>query len=330
MHLILNSFLISYAATFLTFYPGAQPTAMGGVFCGIADNAYASFYNPAGLAFQREIDFAFEYASIAGEWNTPPKYWNFSGVISFNPKISFGIFGSGTYSRVISPSFPRDTTSSIWELAPGLSFGYELNYFLGLGVNLKYIRSPIWSMTGSSFAVDLGILTKHSFPFGKVCFGFSALNIGPEMIYNNTERVVVEELPFAVKAGFSYSISGLEVFKKKETGWFRRWFYEKWRVIIAYDVNVNAFSTNPWHSFGIEIRLISFLPVRGGYFANSHPIEWVRRSGFTWGIGFDFKFLRFDMSDNFSSYPFDPSHRRFSLSLNIGEPIFSKNGLSGR
>jgi len=331
LYLVLNLFLISsYAATFLTFYPGAQPTGMGGAFCGIADNAYASFYNPAGLVFQNDFDFVIEYASITDGWDTPPKYWNFSGVIPFNQKISFGIFGSGIYSQGISPSFPRETTSSEWQLAPGLSLGYKLNNFLGAGINIKYIRSPIWSIMGSSFAVDLGILTKHSFTFGKVSFGFAALNMGPDMTYNNGEWNVEEELPFTVKAGFSYSISSQEVFKKKETGWFREWFHEKWRVIIAYDININAFSANPWHSFGIEVRPISFLPIRVGYFTNSHSVEWARRNGFTWGIGFDFKFLRFDISNNFSSYMFDPSHRRFSLSLNIGEPIFPKNGLFGK
>lgn len=329
MYLVLNLFLISsYTATFLTFYPGAQPTGMGGAFCGIADNAYSNFYNPAGLTFQKEIDLVFEYASITGS-DTPPKYWNFSGVVPFNKKISIGIFGSGTYWKVMLPSFPRETTGSVWELAPGLSLGYKLNYFLGLGMNIKYIRSTSWSMAGSSFAVDLGILMRNSFEFGRASFGFAVLNMGPDITYNNEEWNLEEELPLMVKAGFSYSISAKEVFKKKESGWFKDWLYEKWRLIIAYDINITAFRTNPWHSFGVEVRPISFFPIRVGYFTNSDTVEIARRSEFTWGIGLDSKFLRFDISNNFSSYIFDPSHRRFSLSLNIGEPIFPKNGLFG-
>ena len=38
MHLLISIFLISYGFNFLTHYPGAQPTAMGGAYVGIADS----------------------------------------------------------------------------------------------------------------------------------------------------------------------------------------------------------------------------------------------------------------------------------------------------
>lgn len=65
MNLLLTLYLSAYyGVPFLTLYPGARQTGMGGAFCAVADDAYATLYNPSGLAFQKSVDVGFEYNSI--------------------------------------------------------------------------------------------------------------------------------------------------------------------------------------------------------------------------------------------------------------------------
>ena len=50
-----------YADPFMS-YPGTRAKAMGGAFCGIADDASAVWYNPAGIAGDDSFDFIIEWS----------------------------------------------------------------------------------------------------------------------------------------------------------------------------------------------------------------------------------------------------------------------------
>jgi hypothetical protein len=245
MHLLLNLFLISYAASFLTLCPGAQPTAMGGAFCGIADNAYANFYNPAGLAFQKDFELVFENNPLFLDIH----YWNFASTLPFNKNLSSGFFGSGMSSRFVMRDIDGDSigNGTICQFGPGLAFGYKLHNFLGTGLSIKYIQSSITSKSidydsraiSRSFAADIGLFVKHPFSFGKAGLGFAVQHIGPAMAYTASYPLsgVKDPLPITIRAGFSYSISAQEVYQSSRTGWLWNWLREKWRVVIACDIN---------------------------------------------------------------------------------------------
>ena len=55
-------------AIFLMIRPGARPSGMGSAFCAIADDATATYYNPAGLAFLKRNDPLLNYQDIR-DWN---------------------------------------------------------------------------------------------------------------------------------------------------------------------------------------------------------------------------------------------------------------------
>jgi len=337
MHLLLSLFLISYAATFLTPYPGAQPTAAGGAFCGIADNAYTNFYNPAGLAFQKDFDIVYE--------NTPLfldiRYWDFAGALPLNKNLSLGFFSSGMYSRWINRDMWGDsTTITFCEFGPGVAFGYKLHDFLGSGISIKYIQSSLsmkspsynsWTI-GRSFAADIGLFVKYPFSFGKAGFGFAVQHIGPAMAYTASSPLsgVKDPLPITIRAGFSYSISAQEVYKTNQKEWFWKWLKEKWRLVIAYDISKVKEEQKFWHSFGLEIRPIPILALRFGYFSAPEPDDYAGRKGWVKGLGIDLKFIRLDISDDSAFFWSNPNRTRFSFSLNIGEPIFPRNGILGK
>lgn len=342
MSFLLNLFLMSYyAAPFLTLYPGAQPTAMGGAFCSIADNAYANFYNPAGLAFQNDIDLSFEHNSLKV---TKVKYWRLAGVLPLTKYFSLGFYGSGAYDRwVFTDVYGIDSlgTVTFCEFTPGLTFNYKLNYLIGTGIGIKYIQSSLSSKTsyhtwtiGRSFAADLGLFLKYPIPFGKINFGFVGQHIGPAMSYTANFPISGEKdpLPITIRGGISYILTAKELQISNGKGWFNEWFLEKWRMIIAYDIKKIKDERYWYHSFGVEIRPIPFLATRFGYFTDFFHKEIEGRNGWTVGLGFDLKFLRIDIANEDALYwqGLTPSHLSFSLSLNLGEPIFPKNGLLER
>lgn len=315
---------------------------MGGAFCSIADNAYANFYNPAGLAFQNEIDLSFEYNSLK---ITQVNYWRFAGVLPLTKYSSLGFFGTRAYYQwVIIELDGTDSigTDKFYEFTPGLAFDYKLLNFISTGIGIKYIQSSLTSktisydnwVTGRSFAVDIGFLVKYPLPLGKFGFGFTGQHIGPAMSYSANYPISgsKDPLPITIRAGISYLLSAKELTNNNRRGWFNEWFLEKWRMIIAYDIKKIKDERYWCHSFGVEIRPIPFLATRFGYFTDFFHKEIEGRNGWTVGLGFDLKFLRIDLANEDALYwqGVTPSHLSFSLSLNLGEPIIPKNGLLGK
>ena len=312
---------------------------MGGAFCGIVDNAYTNFYNSAGLAFQKEFDLSYECNSVP--WAINADHWTITGVLPLNKNLSSGFFGSGIYDKSIDLIGGDTLTTTFYQFCPGLALGYKLLDLLGLGVNVKYIQSSFtlnlkgsnynsWTI-GRAFATDIGLLVKYPLLLGKAGFGFTVQNIGPAMAYTASYPTsgIKDPLPITIRAGVSYSISVQDVNKSNPKEWLSDWFKDKWRLLVAYDIN-KVKDEKFWHSFGLELRPIPILSLRFGYFNAPEPNGYEGRKGWVSGFGVDLKFLRLDISDDSAQYFFKTNRLRFSLSLNIGEPIFPKNGLLGK
>ncbi len=307
--------LFSYAVPFLTLYPGVRQTGMGGAFVAIADEAWANFYNPAGLAFQGESNFGFEYTPVPTFLSSDAYYWNIAGVLPLGKVFSIGSFGAGEiweFEGVYAPELPPPHFTHDYTI--GLSFSYKLRGFLGTGISLKY-----------------------PFIIGKLGVGVALQNIGPEINYYTLEWLSFsfqkEPLPLIMKGGISYSLSFNEIFKSDGKQRIKQLLFEKFRLSIAWEIckvvpeDQYDENKNPWHSLGIEIRPISFIVARIGYFYE--PGEFSRK-GWTKGVGIDLKFLPLDISGD-SVFYYDKPHRfRFSLSLYPSKTIFLEKGLMDR
>jgi hypothetical protein len=55
-------------AIFLMIRPGARPSGMGSAFCAIADDATATYFNPAGLAYLKRSSYLIGYDEVR-DWN---------------------------------------------------------------------------------------------------------------------------------------------------------------------------------------------------------------------------------------------------------------------
>lgn len=176
----------------------ARPLSLGGAYIGVADDAYAPFSNPAGLAQIRNDQAAASFGRPSGG---KPDLDRAAGSFSYVDSSSQtpGTFGfwwtyystaSVTRENVMAFSFGRD----VYHWAGGQS--------LAAGVNIKYLNGL--SLSGprtetSSLGGDLGLLF---FPNDSMAFGLVAQDV-------NRPRVALsgERRPAILGLGGSYWVS---------------------------------------------------------------------------------------------------------------------------
>jgi hypothetical protein len=205
----------SSGVLFLLIAPGARAAGMGESFVSIADDATATYWNPAGLAFQQgtEIslmhsnwlpqlasDLYFDYATIRRDLGP---------IGTAGLSVTFINLGEQFITGELDPTVLG--TFSSYELALAGSFGSKLTTNSAAGVTLKFIYSnlaPQVSNTSqkgdgraTAFAVDLGYLHKNLL-IDRLNFGFNLTNLGPKITYIDAAQA--DPLPTNLRLGFSY------------------------------------------------------------------------------------------------------------------------------
>ncbi|MFO7637898.1 MAG: PorV/PorQ family protein [bacterium] len=204
-------------AVFLMIWPAARPTAMGGAFTSIADDASTVYYNPGGLAFMGGTHVTLMHANwLPGLY--PGMYYEYAALThKFQQQGSAGlnvIYLTTGETDVINEQgqfLGRYTTFDV-SLAAG--YGYPVLHNLGVGFAAKFIYSflvPDWVWevmpelgisaggTGVSWALDFGVLYK---PWEFVNLGLAVSNLGPNIAYTSSGES--DPLPRMLRAGLTY------------------------------------------------------------------------------------------------------------------------------
>ena len=208
------------AVPFLQIEPDSRGAAMGNTGVAIADNASAMFWNPAGLAFQRGNQVSITHSNWLANFNVDDLFYDYlvgkyyvEGIGTIGAHLTYLNLGEQIQTNEDSPDIISKFNS--YELALGLSYGFELNKNLALGTSLRLIYSSLASGTtvsqqkvnpGSSVGVDLALLYKTN-PFilgennARFSAGLNLSNIGPGMQY--TDNAQKDPLPATLRAGFA-------------------------------------------------------------------------------------------------------------------------------
>jgi hypothetical protein len=247
--LMLMSVAFSQSALFLLIAPGARAGGMGEAQVALADDAYATFWNPAGLGFQE----GYEIVGMHVNWLpglVDDMYYDFLG--GRVPVENLGVFGGhiiylnageqqytgpnqedlGTFltyftSGAISYSTLITENSSI-------GFNFKLLYQHLTDSNVK-VGTEITDGTAANFGFDVGYLGKN-YLGGKVDLGAMVSNLGPKVIFNDEEQA--DPMPTNLKLGFNF-----------------RAYESKYNSLnIVYDVNkllVGEYASMDWDDDGI-------------------------------------------------------------------------------
>ena len=205
------------AVLFLLIEPGARSIAMGESYVAIADDATASYFNPAALAGQTGKKMNFTHAKwlpgLADDlsyeflaYSQPVEGWGHIG-------INGALLNLGEQTRTDEHQANLGTFTS-YDFALSVAYGTEIGSNLTAGIGLKYIHSHLAELgtgeekgkgIGNSFATDLGLLWRIT---PDLRFGAALRNLGPKIAYIDASQA--DPLPQHIVLGFAYELMETE------------------------------------------------------------------------------------------------------------------------
>jgi hypothetical protein len=240
------------AANFLKIGIGPRAIGMGDAQVAVADDVFATYWNPAGLARLRVQEAGFTHTqyvegvrqNYVAYAHPTQRLGTFAGSISH---LTVGKFQG--YDAVGQPT--GDISAS--DLAVAGSYAKPLHHdrrlgsYLTAGLTGKYIRETLDTVSATAMAADLGLSAAPGMRWAEWMNGFRAglvvRNLGSSMTFDEESF----RLPQSATAGLSY------------TG-------ELWKELFTVTLD----GTQPrdgerWYGAGLEVWTLRMLVFRAGY-----------------------------------------------------------------
>ncbi|MEA1986233.1 MAG: PorV/PorQ family protein [Candidatus Marinimicrobia bacterium] len=203
------------SAIFLLIAPGSRAEAMGEAQVANSQDAYSSYWNPAGMAFMPKSEIGLMHANWLKNLGIDDMYYD---VVTGGVKTSMGTFGGhiiylnlGEQQRT-SPTGMDMGTFRSYLTATTLSYGTKLSKNSAIGINTKVVYQKLTDKgtvqeegTGSAlhFAFDVGYQKRRIFS-DRVDFGMALSNIGPKVTF--IDEAQADPQPTNLKLGFNFNI----------------------------------------------------------------------------------------------------------------------------
>lgn len=294
------------AANFLLFEPSARASGMGNAYAAIADDANATYYNPAALAYfqERSVSTTFykPVPNLASDIFSSFAAYTHSFSSIGNVGFSLIYTSLGTQFRTDEQGNEQGTFTS-FGLGLGVSYGMHLFKNLSMGVTAKLVHENL-ADTGAgieagkgvatSFAGDMGLMWK---PANRFTLAAVLRNVGPNMTFIDDDQS--DPLPVNFTLGAAYKVFERgdsrvlvttdiykpladEGFFSFVTGWTDSPASEEIRDI---DLHIGA---EWWYNLSED----SAFALRAGY---SHDHDGKRKTP-TFGLGLKYNWATFDIS----------------------------------
>ncbi|MBC8191804.1 MAG: PorV/PorQ family protein, partial [FCB group bacterium] len=240
--LMFLSVAFSQSALFLLIAPGARAGGMGEAQVALADDSYATYWNPAGLGFQS----GYEVSGMHVNWLpglVDDMYYDF--LAGRAPVEGLGVFGghiiylnageqqytdaNGTSLGTFLTYFSSGAISYATMISENSSVGFNFK-ILYQHLTDKNVGTEKTKGTATNFGFDVGYLSK-GYLGGKLDLGAMVANLGPKVIFNDKEQA--DPLPTNLKLGFN-----MRVYDSKYN-----------RLNVVYDVNkllVGEYASMDW------------------------------------------------------------------------------------
>ncbi len=212
----------SSGAQFLKIGVGSKYQGAGEATAAFVNDAYAMYWNPAGLVGVTEQQAVFTKVNYLLDVNL-----NYFAYAKNYEEI--GVFGfSATVLSMddleITNFENQNGTGEFYSASSyslGLSFARQLNAKVAFGATFKYVGEKIHHLRSSGIAFDFGTMLNTG--FNSLRMGMSITNMGPKMsfsgsdlVFQNTDSSGVSvtsekkassyELPLVFRIGFAYDI----------------------------------------------------------------------------------------------------------------------------
>jgi len=184
----------SAGALFLLISPGARAGGMGEAQVGVANDAYASYWNPAGLAFLQDTEFAFMHVNWLRNL-VPDMYYEFMAFRHHIPML--GTVGGHIIYLNLGDQVRTDEEGNVlgewvsYMFAVTASYGAYLTDKSAIGLNVKVMHQMLAGAgagaekgkgLSTDFAFDIAYLNKR-FISRRLDLGVTITNIGPKIAF---------------------------------------------------------------------------------------------------------------------------------------------------
>ena len=231
---------------FLKIGVGARETAMGEAVTSIVNDANSVFWNPAGLAYLEKGEIIVTH----NNWLVDSKHN--AAVIAY-PVGSFVIALSAVTLDInefeeTTALLPDGTGRMVQagDLLIGLAAARRFTDKLSIGLQVKYVREKLDNYSFGNVLFDVG--TIYYTGFRQLRLGFALQHFGPDM--NLVNQDFRTPLLFRVSAAD-------ELFTSNDLN-----------LTAALDL-VHPTDNKEWVNLGLELNLIKFVALRGGYRFNN-------------------------------------------------------------
>lgn len=189
----------TYSLTFLKIGPSARATGMGSAFTAIADDATATYWNPAGMvdiadtAIRLEhtiwpADISLDFASVVFNMPFLPGTWGVTArALSLDPQVERTVFlpqGTGREFDAGDMSF-------------GLSYAQFFTDKFSAGGTVHFIHSGLAETSVNTYAVDFGLIYRIGFKGMRL--GMMIQSLGGKVNYDDRDA----KIPTTFKVGVS-------------------------------------------------------------------------------------------------------------------------------
>lgn len=254
--------------TLLKIEVDARAAAMGGAYTAIADDASATFWNPAGLAGATAKSFNIMYhavfADISQEFAAAHLL---TGKHNLALSVNLLTFNDIEIRGDIPTEEPSGTTEAM-NFVGMISYATYLFEDYAVGVNLKYLFEKYYLERASGWAIDLGVKKKNVIV--GVDLGVTIQNLGKmsELKLESTP------LPLIISGGLGYTVP-VEILGNSP--------------LLAADIQYIK-DEDVYYRFGSQLDLFTYFVARIGWIAGNAKNEP------TFGFGLNYSNLHLDYS----------------------------------
>src|SRR3989339_1392902 len=286
---------------FMAYGAGARALGMGGAFFAVADDATASYWNPAGLALLERKEFTSMQASLFAE--TSLSFLAYAqptnkGTWAFNITQ---LKSTGFEKIAITPNSVGDDILNVQnvgsfdslERAMAFSWGRNVSDRLSFGIMLKNIQRSLDSSNDNFRSIDITMLQR--------CGSLYRLAFGIQNVFSMRSGDTDDKLPLTLKVG-----NALNLFKG--------------RLVFGFDVAKPQKSDINWR-FGGEYWLLNWWGLRFGIIGSPALQE------ADFGFGLRYRSLGLDIAQGIHELG---TTTRFSFSLRMGESNRAKSNKAVR
>ncbi|MEK7766369.1 MAG: PorV/PorQ family protein, partial [bacterium] len=228
------------AGQFLSWGAGARALGMGKAFVGVADDASATYWNPAGMPQMERKELSALHAIL---WSQT----SFDFLSFVYPHPTLGAFG-GNITRLSSGGFEEvdadnkaGGTFSDNQTAFTAAYGRSLTEVVSVGFNLKYVAHTLGAFSNSFFGMDLSLMNRIP-AFKGFRAGLRLSNLVAGTIGDTEDR-----LPVGARLGASYKT-----------------LKDKLMIALDLDQTLREKQRPGWHA-GTEYWVLNYAALRLGF-----------------------------------------------------------------